>query len=267
MARILHRRQAELFHQAAADPAARRNVETWRDCRAQLARLLLATADGRDDPDDSRGSKRSQQKRIASSGNWPTAFPRFARDQALERSAHTKLVEALPEHTVVLDLFNYTRFEQDPEIKGAKGRRRTQSYIGFVLAKGRPVRAVDLGPAAPIDEAVGSLARGHLRDGKRVPPPRSSATWSGSRWRDTSRPTRRPCFLALDGQLDRSPLGRTARRQARHRAPGAVRPGHCAPCPIPPRPPHRARATAGRPRHPAGRRRRGLRPGSQARRG
>ncbi len=35
-----------------------------------------------------------------------------------------------------------------------KWERWTPSYIGYVLAKGRPVRAVDLGPAAPIDEAA-----------------------------------------------------------------------------------------------------------------
>src|SRR5208337_3141932 len=67
---------------------------------------------------------------------------------------HTKLVEAFPERTVVLDLASYTRFEQDPQIKGKQGDRRTPSYIGFVLARGRPVREIDLGPAQPIDEAV-----------------------------------------------------------------------------------------------------------------
>ena len=48
----------------------------------------------------------------------------------------------------------FTRFEQDPQVKGKKGERRTPSYVGFVLAKGQPVRMVDLGPAQPIDDAV-----------------------------------------------------------------------------------------------------------------
>ena len=154
VARMLQRRQAELFRQAAGDPAARRDLETWRDIRGQFARLLLATADGRDHPErlarlqQLTAEKERLERRLAD------AIPRFARDQALESSPHTKLVEVLPEHTVVLDLLSYTRFEQDPQIKGKQGERRTASYIGFVLAKGRPVRAVDLGPAAPIDEAV-----------------------------------------------------------------------------------------------------------------
>jgi len=154
VARMLQRRQGELFQRAAADPAARRGMETWRDVRGQLARLLLATADGRDHPErlarlqQLTAEKERLERRLAE------AIPEFARHQALERSPHTTLVEALPEHTVVVDLASYKRFEQNPQIKGKKGERQTPSYIGFVLAKGRPVRAVDLGPAAPIDEAV-----------------------------------------------------------------------------------------------------------------
>ena len=63
-------------------------------------------------------------------------------------------MEALPGRTVVLDLVQFTRFEQDPQVKGAKGERWTPSYIGYVLAKGRPVRQIDLGQAPPIDDAA-----------------------------------------------------------------------------------------------------------------
>ena len=42
---------------------------------------------------------------------------------------------------VVFDLVQFTRFEQDPQLKGKKGERRTPSYVGFVLGKGRPVRS------------------------------------------------------------------------------------------------------------------------------
>ena len=48
----------------------------------------------------------------------------------------------------------YSRREQDPKIKGNAGLHFTTSYVGFVLARGRPVRRVDLGPAAAIDQAV-----------------------------------------------------------------------------------------------------------------
>jgi CHAT domain-containing protein/Tfp pilus assembly protein PilF len=154
VARMLQRRQAELFHKAAALLATRRDIETWRGVRGQLARLLLATADGRDHPErlarlhELAADKERLERQLAG------AIPEFTRRQALERTPHTKLVEALPEQTVVLDLANYTRLEQNPQIKRENGRRLTPSSIGFVLAKGRPVRAVDLGPTGRIDQAV-----------------------------------------------------------------------------------------------------------------
>ena len=55
---------------------------------------------------------------------------------------------------MVLDFAQYSRREQDPKIKGNAGLHFTTSYVGFVLARGTPVRRVDLGPAAPIDQAV-----------------------------------------------------------------------------------------------------------------
>jgi hypothetical protein len=47
------------------------------------------------------------------------------------------------------------RFEQDPQIVGKKGERRTPSYVAFVLRQGRPVTRVELGPAEPIETALG----------------------------------------------------------------------------------------------------------------
>ncbi len=55
---------------------------------------------------------------------------------------------------VVVDLVLYTRREQDQHIKGFNGLKYTPSYAGFVLAKGKPVQRLDLGPAAAINQAV-----------------------------------------------------------------------------------------------------------------
>jgi CHAT domain-containing protein/tetratricopeptide (TPR) repeat protein len=154
VARVFQRRQAELFQRAVTDPAARRDVESWRDVRGQLARLLLATTDDRDHREWLAGLQQLTADQERLERQLSESIPEFARHQSVKRSPHTKLVEALPEHLVVLDLVSFTRIEQDPQVKGRKGERLTPSYIGFVLAKGRPVRAVDLGPVAPIDEAV-----------------------------------------------------------------------------------------------------------------
>jgi tetratricopeptide (TPR) repeat protein/CHAT domain-containing protein len=154
VARGLQRRQVLFTRRAATDPATRRKIEAWRDTRSQLARLVLATSDGRDHPERIRRLEQLSAEKERYERDLAEAIPDIARSRALERSSHIKLVQALPERAAVLDLVRYTRFEQDPRVRGKKGEKRTWSFVGFVLAKGRPVRAVDLGPAAPIDEAV-----------------------------------------------------------------------------------------------------------------
>ena len=182
------------LHQAATDPATRRTIEAWRDVRGQLARLLLATADGRDHPERVARLKQLTAEKERLERELAEAIPEFARQQALERSPHAKLLEVAARAARPSSTWSrFTRFEQDPQVKGKKGERRTPSYVGFVLAKGRPVRMVDLGPAQPIDEAVRTWREAIDTGGKRAPPPRSSAGWSGSRWPATSRPARRPC--------------------------------------------------------------------------
>ncbi len=154
LTRVLQQRQAALFPLATADVANRRALETWRDTRRQLARLMLATSDGRDRPERLKQVEQLTADKERLERQLAGAIPEFARQKALEQSSYSKLVEALPDRTVVLDLVQFTRFEQDPQVKGKKGERQTQSYIGYVLARGRPVRQIDLGPAPPIDDAA-----------------------------------------------------------------------------------------------------------------
>ena len=150
IARTLQRRQASLSDRAKTDPATRRTIEAWQESRRQLARLLRAPSspDRLKQLQELTGDKERLERQLAE------LLPEFARQQKLDRSPHSRLLEALPDRMIVLDLVQFTRFEQDPQVKGKNGERRTPSYVGFVLARGRPVRCVDLGPAQPIDEAV-----------------------------------------------------------------------------------------------------------------
>jgi CHAT domain-containing protein/tetratricopeptide (TPR) repeat protein len=154
VARALQQRQAALTLRAGADPDTRPTLDSWRDVRRQIARLLLATSDGRADPGRVQRLRRLTADKERLERELAAAIPVFAREQALARSPHTRLIERLPTGAVVLDLVAFHRSEQDPKVRGEKGRRYTPSYVGFVLAKGQPVRQVDLGPAGPIDEAV-----------------------------------------------------------------------------------------------------------------
>jgi tetratricopeptide (TPR) repeat protein/CHAT domain-containing protein len=152
VARVLQYRNAAITLRADAD--ARRTLESWRDVRRQIARLMLATSDGRDDPGRVQRLRRLTADKERLERTLATAILEFAREQALARSPHTRLIELLPPGMVILDMVAFNRFAQDPDVPGEKGRSLTRSYVGFVLAKGQPVQQVDLGPAQPIDEAV-----------------------------------------------------------------------------------------------------------------
>jgi CHAT domain-containing protein/tetratricopeptide (TPR) repeat protein len=154
VARALRRRQAALISRAGDKAATRHALDSWRDARRQLARLVLATSDGRDDPGRVQRLRSLTAEKERLERDLAAALTEFAREQSLAHSPHTRLIETLPVGAVVLDLVAFDRLEQDPKIRGEKGRRLTPSYVGFVLAKGQPVLQVDLGPAGPIDEAV-----------------------------------------------------------------------------------------------------------------
>jgi CHAT domain-containing protein/tetratricopeptide (TPR) repeat protein len=154
VARAIQHRQAALVLQAGSDAKSRQKLESWREVRRQLARLLLATAEGRDDPGRIGRLRQLTAEKERRERELAEAIPEFGRQQALAHSPHARLLEQLPAGTTVLDIVAFNRSEHDPQVKGEQGERWTPSYVGFVLAQGQPVRQVDLGPAGPIDEAV-----------------------------------------------------------------------------------------------------------------
>ena len=83
---------------------------------------------------------------------------------------------------VVLDLVLYTQREQDQHIKGFSGLKSDDPYAGFVLAKGKPIQRLDLGPATAINQAVQAW-RAAIVKRQTTRPPQPCAGWCGSRWR------------------------------------------------------------------------------------
>ncbi len=155
LTQLLRDRQAVTLGRAAGDPALQRTVSAWRDTRAGLARLILATADGHDHPERAAMIKKLGNDKERLERELAAAMPEFARKRAVEQSRHDDLLKVLPEGTAVFDLLRFTRIEQDAEVKGKKGEHATPSYVGFVLATGQPTQMVDLGLAQPIEDAIG----------------------------------------------------------------------------------------------------------------
>jgi CHAT domain-containing protein/Tfp pilus assembly protein PilF len=157
--RCLERRQRSLAQALGSQEMSssrRKEIEQmWlklRNTRRVLARLLLSPPADADD--HRRRARRLTQDKEHVEGQLARLLPAFARRQALARQGHAALVEKLPPATVFIDLVRYVFYEQDPQHPGKAGQRQRVCYAAFVLRRGRPVRRVELGPAAPIEKAL-----------------------------------------------------------------------------------------------------------------
>ncbi|MBX9579171.1 MAG: CHAT domain-containing protein [Gemmataceae bacterium] len=102
-------------------------------------------------------------------GFWlPQLMPAVNRVAKLAGASSADLQKALPAGTAVVDFIAYTHTVYDPTNPGVKGVTQTPSYTAFVVTKDK-VAWVDLGPAGPIEEAVG-LWRQAITAGKDIPP-------------------------------------------------------------------------------------------------
>jgi CHAT domain-containing protein len=154
LARLLQTRQRELRLLARADPETQAHVGDYLATRQQLARLLLAPAGSLPDLAERVQTltelKERQERALA------RQLPAFAALLQRDRRPHTDLLEKLPTHTAFIDFLRYIRFDQDPEKPGKTGEKWTPCYMAFVLAPGRAVRRVELGPARDIEDAWAS---------------------------------------------------------------------------------------------------------------
>jgi CHAT domain-containing protein/Tfp pilus assembly protein PilF len=143
------RRQALLL---SADPACRDLSQQLTQTRRELARMLLAPPDRF--PDQARRTQRLTDRKEELERQLASQLPAFAELQARNRLTPRDLMSRLPEGTVLVDLVRYFHLERDPKKPGLAGETWTASYLAFVLAKGQPLRRVDLGPAEPIEQAL-----------------------------------------------------------------------------------------------------------------
>jgi CHAT domain-containing protein len=124
--------------------------------RAELARRLL----GPDrDTDKQRqavqrltDAKEDLEKRIAQR-------LRLAALPPMATPPPKRLTETLPADAAFVDFYHYIDLEQDPDLKGKKGERRTRRYVAFVVRRGRAAARVELGEAAPIERAWAAWRR------------------------------------------------------------------------------------------------------------
>jgi CHAT domain-containing protein/tetratricopeptide (TPR) repeat protein len=155
LARLLQARRRALL--AAKGRATRGLARELTATRQELARLLLDPSDKAGDHGDRvlklSARKAELEKRLAA------RLPAFKVLLASGRRKPAELITRLPEGAVFLDLVRYLRVEQDPRTPGKKGERWRACYAAFVLARGRPIRRVELPGADAIDKAVDAWRR------------------------------------------------------------------------------------------------------------
>jgi CHAT domain-containing protein len=144
--RVLEQRQRLL--RATPDTATRAKVEQLLDLRQQLARLLLAPAGSSGEQQRGQRLQELTERKEGLETELARQLPDLARQRADQRAAYTALSEKLPPGSAFVDLLRYRRLTKDPKWKA------TPHYIAFVLRPGQSVRRVELGPVAPIEEAL-----------------------------------------------------------------------------------------------------------------
>lgn len=120
--------------------------------RRERAGLLLAPQPTNAD------SRRARDERLAAydqrleslRADLRRLLPELDRADALDDRTPHDLQQALPANTSLVDLFRYTRSEQDPKVPGTKGEKRTVCYVAFVVMR-EAIARVELGPADPIE--------------------------------------------------------------------------------------------------------------------
>jgi CHAT domain-containing protein/tetratricopeptide (TPR) repeat protein len=149
LTRLLQRRHTA--RRAAQAPAGLADWQALLDVRRQLARQLLNPGRDRTDRDLRALTDRKEEleRKLAQ------ALPELPRQQELNRLGPADLSQHLPAQSVLIDLLRYAYWEDKPKRQEKAGKvAATPSYVAFVLAPGRPVVRVELGPAEPINAAI-----------------------------------------------------------------------------------------------------------------
>jgi len=147
LAKIQQRRHLDLL--ASRDQETAKLGRQLLETRQRLARLLLSAprvpAEHAKAVQQLTDEKEDREKRLARQLlTTPAAVDKTGPDQLRDR---------LPADTAFIDLFRYSDFGHDPKVPGRQGWKNTLCYVAFVVRPGQAVARVELGEAAPIEQA------------------------------------------------------------------------------------------------------------------
>jgi CHAT domain-containing protein len=148
LAKIQQRRQLDLL--ASRDPESEKLGRELLETRQRLARLLLSA------PRDPAAHAQPVQQQTNAKEELERRLVRQLRltlPAAADQTHPDQLRDRLPAGTAFIDLLRYIDFSQDPKVPGKKGEKRTPRYVAFIVRPGQAVAQVELGEAAPIEQA------------------------------------------------------------------------------------------------------------------
>lgn len=157
---------------AATDPQAAATLADLADARRRRAELLVTVATT--DPDTLKqrdADLRRYEARVAElTAALNARLPTIERADRLAAAGPDDLRKVLPPDAAVVDFIRYVRYEQDKDVPGRKGEKRTPRYLAFVVSKAG-VAWADLDAAAAIEPAVTAWREAIAGDPLRNLPP------------------------------------------------------------------------------------------------
>jgi CHAT domain-containing protein/Tfp pilus assembly protein PilF len=156
VARLLRKRRESLAR--LDDPETKLLAAKLAEARRLLAARLLRPAG------DAPGLKALTEAKEALEKKLAERLPHVARERELDRLAPDDLAKQLPEGTAVLDFARY-------RMPGPADRDHPWHYTAFVVRRGRATARVDLGEAAPVEEALARWRAGLVEGRDRAEDP------------------------------------------------------------------------------------------------
>jgi tetratricopeptide (TPR) repeat protein len=138
---------------ARDQPQLQPQLEELRQLHAGLAHLARATPANPQQQADWRTRFDEMERRMEQlEANLALQSESYRRFLQLRQATARQVVDALPEHTALVDFLEYTPFLPPAQGKGPLERERR--FVAFVLVHGRTPVLVPLGLAEPIEQAV-----------------------------------------------------------------------------------------------------------------
>jgi CHAT domain-containing protein len=178
---------------------ARQKLADLNDVRRQLQALLLSppelNADRRAARD--RRLRELSDRRDQLERDLLPFLPEIERRKELAKLGPADLAKKLPADAVFLDFLHYGYYGKDKE--------PVYYYVAFVVAPGRPVKRVELGEAAPLDEAVAAWRKAiDKREASAAPSVLRRRLWD--KVAEHLPKGTRTVYLAAEGDLARLPF-------------------------------------------------------------